>query len=52
MAYDNFTSEEIMYGAAYRRNVWVNVVYTVRYGRKVKMEQIERGQSTSSGIVN
>lgn len=52
MAYENFSSEEMLYGAAYRRSVWVNVVYTVRYGRKVKMEQIDRGQSTSSGIVN
>lgn len=51
MAYENFRSTEQIFGAAYSRSMWVNITYTIGYGKKIKEENIDRGKSNSSGIV-
>lgn len=51
MEYDNYRAATTYYGSAYRRNIWLNATYTFRYGKKLCEENIDRGSSTSSGIV-
>ncbi len=52
MVYDNFSRYDVYHGAAYKRNLWLTVIYTFRYGKKLKVDSIDRGSSASSGIVN
>lgn len=51
MEYENYRATATYYGSAYRRNIWLNATYTFRYGKKISEENIDRGSSTSSGIV-
>lgn len=51
MEYENYRAATTYYGSAYRRNIWLNATYTFRYGKKLREENIDRGSSTSSGIV-
>ena len=52
MVYDNYSRYDISHGSSYKRSVWLTVIYTFGYGKKLKVEQIDRGDSAASGIVN
>lgn len=52
MVYDNYSRQEIMHGSSYKRNIWLTVIYTFGYGKKLKEDRIDRGSSATSGIVN
>lgn len=51
MEYANYQASTTYFGSAYRRNIWLNATYTFKYGKKLREENIDRGSSTSSGIV-
>ena len=51
MEFSNYQSETNYYGTAYRRKFWIKATYTVKYGKKVKEDRIDRGSSAVSGIV-
>ncbi len=51
MEYENYRESKNYYGTAFRRNIWLNATYTIRYGKKLREESIDRGSSSSSGIV-
>ena len=49
--YDNYTRIETYFGSHCRCQFWLKATYTIGYGKKLKADNIGKGSSISSGIV-